>query len=55
MTPEQLRQEQIRKAKEEEQNALDKRIRQRDIMVGQNYSKAHQSMLGISHLVFKKI
>ena len=47
MTPEQLRQEQIRKAKEEEQERIrQERIRQRDIMVGQNYSKAHQAMLG---------
>lgn len=47
MTPEQLRQEQIRKAKEEEHERIRQdRIRQRDIMVGQNYSKAHQSMLG---------
>ena len=47
MTPEQIREEQIRKAREEEAERIRQdRIRQRDIMIGQNFSKAHQSMLG---------
>jgi hypothetical protein len=47
MTPEQLREQEILKAREEEiERIRQQRIQQRDMMVGQNYSKAHQIMLG---------
>lgn len=47
MTPEQIREQEILKAKEEQKERIrQQRIQQRDMMIGQNYSKAHQMMLG---------
>jgi len=47
MTPEQLREQEILKGREDEKERIrQQRIQQRDMMVGQTYSKAHQVMLG---------
>ena len=43
MTPEQIREQEILKAFKEEQKERirQQRIQQRDMMIGQNYSKSH--------------
>lgn len=47
MTPEQIREVEIQKLKDRENEEFrQQRIRERDLMISQNYSKVHQSMLG---------
>lgn len=47
MTPQQLRELEIQKMREQEEEEMrQKRIRERDMMITQNYSRVHQQMLG---------
>lgn len=47
MTHEQIRENELQKMREEEAEELrQKRIRERDFMISQNYSRVHQQMLG---------